>query len=224
MNPAWQCPQFVWRNYWQRRHCLTWPKVQRFLYQWRLSNLLYVWTVSSLFYAMLKCSPLFFIAPTNFQESFEMAVSILKHHCSKRGGPTSAPYSLPPVTSSSRLSFPKWILKSATILTLPSGSSILLFVVIFAFPSYVTTIHIICHSRLKSEAKLNSVSFRKFPEVHQPISLARLPFLISWSKLVGPMVDGSAPFIFNLLIKACLESKKNDQGLGLESWSPRMCF
>ncbi|KAL2537412.1 Pentatricopeptide repeat-containing protein [Forsythia ovata] len=80
--------------------------------------------------------------------------------------------------------------------------------------SYATIIHILCHSRLKTEAQsLIRLAFRKFPEASQPSSSSPPPIFEILIKTYRTC--GSAPFVFDILVKACLESKKIDQALGI---------
>ncbi|CAA3029218.1 Hypothetical predicted protein [Olea europaea subsp. europaea] len=80
--------------------------------------------------------------------------------------------------------------------------------------SYASIIHILCHSRLKTEAEsLIRLAFRKFPEAHQSSSSSPAPILEILIKTYRTC--GSAPFVFDLLLKACLESKKIDQALDI---------
>ncbi|XP_016477446.1 pentatricopeptide repeat-containing protein At2g15980-like [Nicotiana tabacum] len=80
--------------------------------------------------------------------------------------------------------------------------------------SYATIIHILSRSRLKSQAlELLKSAIRKFPEIHQP-DLTNPPRIFQILVKTYRTCD-SAPFVFDLLIKAYLDSKKIDLSVQL---------
>ncbi|OIT02809.1 PREDICTED: pentatricopeptide repeat-containing protein At2g15980 [Nicotiana attenuata] len=80
--------------------------------------------------------------------------------------------------------------------------------------SYATIIHILSRSRLKSQAlELLKSAIRKFPDTHQP-DLTNPPRIFQILVKTYRTCD-SAPFVFDLLIKAYLDSKKIDLSVKL---------
>ncbi|TMW99613.1 hypothetical protein EJD97_002282 [Solanum chilense] len=80
--------------------------------------------------------------------------------------------------------------------------------------SYATIIHILSRSRLKPQAlELIKCAIRKFPDTHQP-DLSNPPRFFEILVKTYRSCD-SAPFVFDLLIKAYLDSKKIDVSVQL---------
>ncbi|XP_016446194.1 pentatricopeptide repeat-containing protein At2g15980-like [Nicotiana tabacum] len=80
--------------------------------------------------------------------------------------------------------------------------------------SYATIIHILSRSRLKSQAlELLKSAIRKFPDTHQP-DLTNPPRIFQILVKTYRTCD-SAPFVFDLLIRAYLDSKKLDLSVQL---------
>ncbi|KAL3814172.1 hypothetical protein ACJIZ3_015440 [Penstemon smallii] len=80
--------------------------------------------------------------------------------------------------------------------------------------SYSTVIHILCRSRLKSQAlSVIKSAMCVFTETHEQNTA--IPVAILEALIKTYRVCDSAPFVFDLLVKACLESKKIDLAIEL---------
>ncbi|KAL7618193.1 pentatricopeptide repeat-containing protein At2g15980 [Lactuca sativa] len=79
--------------------------------------------------------------------------------------------------------------------------------------SYATIIHTLARSRQKSHAlALIKSALRKFPDANTDSPL-RTPPLIFETLITTYRTCDSAPFVFDLLIKACLQSKRINQAI-----------
>ncbi|KAK6143494.1 hypothetical protein DH2020_023842 [Rehmannia glutinosa] len=145
------------------------------------------------------------------------AVSILKHHRSKsrwshlRSLITTAKYNRLTPSQFSEISLqlrnnPHLVLRFFHFTLHHSLSSHSLF-------SYATVIHILSRSRLKYHA-LNVIKSAvcAFSEPQQETPIAILDALIKTYRICD-----SAPFVFDLLVKACLESKKIDLAIEIHA-------
>ncbi|KAL0412516.1 UNVERIFIED_CONTAM: Pentatricopeptide repeat-containing protein [Sesamum radiatum] len=75
--------------------------------------------------------------------------------------------------------------------------------------SYATVIHILARSRLKLHAlNLIKSAMCRFPEAPQQVTAT--PVAILEALVITYRACASAPFVFDLLVRACLESKKID--------------
>ncbi|KAK4405241.1 Pentatricopeptide repeat-containing protein [Sesamum angolense] len=75
--------------------------------------------------------------------------------------------------------------------------------------SYATVIHILARSRLKLHAlNLIKSAMCRFPEAQQQVTAT--PVAILEALIITYRACASAPFVFDLLVRACLESKKID--------------
>ncbi|KAL0348387.1 UNVERIFIED_CONTAM: Pentatricopeptide repeat-containing protein [Sesamum angustifolium] len=75
--------------------------------------------------------------------------------------------------------------------------------------SYATVIHILARSRLKLHAlNLIKSAMCRFPEAQQQVPAT--PVAILEALIITYRACASAPFVFDLLVRACLESKKID--------------
>ncbi|KAL5719063.1 hypothetical protein ACHQM5_011895 [Ranunculus cassubicifolius] len=77
--------------------------------------------------------------------------------------------------------------------------------------SYSTIIHILARSRLKT---LSQTLIQSAMRVSEPVNTDRPPKIFETLTKTYRQCD-SAPFVFDLLIRACLESKKTDQTIAI---------
>ncbi|CAK9142616.1 unnamed protein product [Ilex paraguariensis] len=152
-------------------------------------------------------------APPSDQTLVSAAVSILKHHRSKSRWnhlrtltPTAgfSPSQVSQITLQLRNN-PRLALRFFQFTLQHSLCS-------HSLSSYATIIHILSRSRLKSHAQtLIQSAIRKFQDTHLFDSSDPPPIFETLIRTYRAC--DSAPFVFELLIKACLESKRIDQSI-----------